>query len=274
LTACEHLVFYARIRGVCEIDIDETVEWAISQMQLKPYANEIAESYSGGNKRKLSAAIALISDPPVLLLDEPSAGMDPSSQQFMWDLILQLRRSNRTVIITSHSMEECEALCSRTAIMVQGQFRCLGSIQHLKERFGEGYSMTLKLTKLDQVDSLKQTMKEILPEANFVSSHLSTFFYRVNGASSVLPMLFRKIAKLKETISIDDFSISQTSLDDVFVSFAMASEKSEDELEDEKPQLDVVENSFASAATLLDGKPIHERSTSSGTAAPPENTPL
>jgi ABC-type multidrug transport system ATPase subunit len=103
-------------------------------MKLKPYANEISESYSGGNRRKLSAAIALISDPQVVLLDEPSAGMDPSSQQFMWNLILELRRSNRTVVITSHSMEECEELCSRTAIMVEGQFKCLGSIQHLKER--------------------------------------------------------------------------------------------------------------------------------------------
>lgn len=83
LTAREHLIFYARIRGVCEIDIDDAVDWAISQMKLKPYADEIADSYSGGNKRKLSAAIALISDPNVVLLDEPSAGMDPSSQIFM-----------------------------------------------------------------------------------------------------------------------------------------------------------------------------------------------
>jgi ABC-type multidrug transport system ATPase subunit len=134
LTAKEQLIFYARIRGVCETDIDEIVDWSIKHMKLKPYANEISEFYSGGNKRKLSAAIALISDPSVVLLDEPSAGMDPSSQQFMWNLIFQIRRSNRAVVITSHSMEECEELCSRTAIMVEGQFKCLGSIQHLKER--------------------------------------------------------------------------------------------------------------------------------------------
>jgi ABC-type multidrug transport system ATPase subunit len=116
------------------MDIDGIVDWSIKHMKLKPYANEISEFYSGGNKRKLSAAVALISDPQVVLLDEPSTGMDPSSQTFMWNLISQLRRNNRSVVITSHSMEECEELCSRTAIMVEGQFKCLGSIQHLKER--------------------------------------------------------------------------------------------------------------------------------------------
>ncbi|VDK26222.1 unnamed protein product [Anisakis simplex] len=114
--------------------IVQVVEWALSEMHLRPYADEISQSYSGGNKRKLSAAIALIADPPVVLLDEPSAGMDPSSQHFMWNLILQLRRSNRIVIITSHSMEECEMLCTRIAIMVKGQLECLGPIQHLKQK--------------------------------------------------------------------------------------------------------------------------------------------
>ncbi|KAI6182270.1 ATP-binding cassette sub-family A member 1 [Aphelenchoides bicaudatus] len=262
LTAREHLVFYARIRGVSEIDIDDTVDWALSQMKLKPYADEIAESYSGGNKRKLSAAIALISDPPVVLLDEPSAGMDPSSQQFMWHLILQLRRSNRTVIITSHSMEECEALCSKTAIMVEGQFRCLGSIQHLKERW-------------IQVGRLKQVVEEVLPEAKLVSLHLSTFFYRIKGTSSILPVLFKRIAELRAMVSIEDFSISQTSLDDVFISFAMASNPEETLADlDAKVSVAALENGNGNAAVNGRSKsaPQHIRSISE--AGPFENTAL
>ncbi|KAI6203529.1 ATP-binding cassette sub-family A member 1 [Aphelenchoides besseyi] len=223
LTVREHLIFYARIRGVCEIDIDETVHWAIGHMKLKPYANETAESLSGGNKRKLSAAIALISDPPVVLLDEPSAGMDPSSQQFMWNLILQLRRTGRTVIITSHSMEECEALCTRTAIMVEGQFQCIGSITHLKEKFGDGYTLTIKAAKQKDIDAIKEKLSEILPKAELISIHMHTFFYRVRGSSTVLPYLFKGIALLQELYTIEDYSITQTSLDDVFVSFAAAS---------------------------------------------------
>ncbi|KAI6229043.1 ATP-binding cassette sub-family A member 1 [Aphelenchoides fujianensis] len=224
LTVREHLVFYARIRGVCEVDIEETVQWAIGHMKLKPYADETAESLSGGNKRKLSAAIALISDPPVVLLDEPSAGMDPSSQQFMWDLVLQLRRTGRTVIITSHSMEECEALCTRTAIMVEGQFRCMGSITHLKEKFGDGYTLTIKVAKAGQIEDVKQKMRTILPTAELISIHMHTFFYRVRGSSALLPSLFNGVTQLQEAFSIEDYSITQTSLDDVFVSFASASE--------------------------------------------------
>lgn len=141
LTAVEHLVFYAKCRGVDRRYIKSTVNWAVEHMQLKTYCQEISDSYSGGNKRKLSAAIALISDPQVVLLDEPSAGMDPKSQRFMWDLILQLKQNKRTVIITSHSMEECEALCTRTAVMVEGQFYCMGTIQNLKEKYVCQYSL-------------------------------------------------------------------------------------------------------------------------------------
>lgn len=68
------------------------------------------------------------------LKDEPSAGMDPSAQRFMWDVLLALRKNKRAMVITSHSMEECEILCNRVAVMNHGQFRCVGSIQHLKNR--------------------------------------------------------------------------------------------------------------------------------------------
>ncbi|KAG7263275.1 hypothetical protein CRUP_000329, partial [Coryphaenoides rupestris] len=88
--------------------------------------------YSGGNKRKLSTAMALIGCPPVIFLDEPTTGMDPKARRFLWDCILSIIRDGRSVVLTSHSMEECEALCTRMAIMVNGRFKCLGSIQHLK----------------------------------------------------------------------------------------------------------------------------------------------
>lgn len=78
--------------------------------------------------------------------DEPTTGMDPKSRRFLWDCIIDIvREGGRSVILTSHSMEECEALCTRLAIMVNGQFRCLGSIQHLKNKYGAGYTVTLKV---------------------------------------------------------------------------------------------------------------------------------
>lgn len=71
-------------------------------------------------------------------------GMDPAARRFLWDLIQDLTRSGRAVLLTSHSMEECEVLCSRIAIMVNGRFQCVGPIQHLKNRFGGGYMVTVR----------------------------------------------------------------------------------------------------------------------------------
>ena len=89
---------------------------------------------SGGNKRKLSTAIALVGNPPIVLLDEPTTGMDPTTRRYLWDVLTGIVQEGRSIVLTSHSMEECEALCTRLAIMVNGSFKCLGSIQHLKNK--------------------------------------------------------------------------------------------------------------------------------------------
>jgi ATP-binding cassette subfamily A (ABC1) protein 1 len=102
---------------------------------------------SGGNKRKLSVGIALIGSPPLIFLDEPSTGVDPAARRFMWDIIANIStlRKESSVVLTTHVMEEAEALCARIGIMVGGRLRCLGSGQHLKGRFGQGYQLEFKL---------------------------------------------------------------------------------------------------------------------------------
>ena len=85
-----------------------------------------------GNKRKLNVALALIGRPKVMLLDEPTTGVDPAARRKIWETINNIRKSGTSIILTSHSMEECEALCDRLAIMVQGTFQCIGGPQHIK----------------------------------------------------------------------------------------------------------------------------------------------
>ena len=87
---------------------------------------------SKGNKRKLNVALALIGRPQVMLLDEPTTGVDPAARRKIWETINNIRKSGTSIILTSHSMEECEALCDRLAIMVRGSFQCLGGPQHIK----------------------------------------------------------------------------------------------------------------------------------------------
>ena len=85
-----------------------------------------------GNKRKLNVALALIGRPKVMLLDEPTTGVDPAARRKIWETINNIRKSGTSIILTSHSMEECEALCDRLAIMVAGTFQCVGGPQHIK----------------------------------------------------------------------------------------------------------------------------------------------
>lgn len=91
-------------------------------MQLKEFENVLAGTYSGGNKRKLSVAIAMLGNPPIVFLDEPSTGMDPGARRFMWDVISRIStlRKRSSIILTTHSMEEAEALSTKIAIMVRG----------------------------------------------------------------------------------------------------------------------------------------------------------
>lgn len=150
MTVEEHVYFYAKIKGIPAERMTEVCEQTIEDMNLKDHRFKPAGTLSGGNKRKLSVANAIIGDPPVILLDEPSAGMDPEARRFMWSVVAKISQQAKksAVIITTHSMEEAEALSTKMGIMVRGGiFRCLGSSQHIKNKFGTGYEIECKIGK-------------------------------------------------------------------------------------------------------------------------------
>jgi len=123
----------------------------IDDMDLNDFKHVVATTLSGGNKRKLSVSMAMIGNPPLIFLDEPSTGVDPQAKRFMWNIISKIstERKKSTVIITTHSMEEAEALCTKMGIMVQGQFKCFGAASYIKDKFGTGYEIEFKITPLD-----------------------------------------------------------------------------------------------------------------------------
>ncbi|XP_058204040.1 ABC transporter A family member 1 isoform X3 [Rhododendron vialii] len=154
LTVREHLEMYARIKGVPQYRLEDVVKEKIVEFDLLQHADKPSFALSGGNKRKLSVAIAMIGDPPIVILDEPSTGMDPIAKRFMWEVISRLstRRGKSAVILTTHSMNEAQALCTRMGIMVGGRLRCIGSPQHLKTRFGNHLELEIKPTEVSLVD--------------------------------------------------------------------------------------------------------------------------
>ncbi|KAL7012162.1 hypothetical protein ACKWTF_014662 [Chironomus riparius] len=149
VTVREHLEVYAAIRGVGVKDRKRLINTYLHGLHITEHANKQTRHLSGGTKRKLSYAIAMLGSPKIVLLDEPSTGMDPKSKRFLWDTILASFQGSRGAILTTHAMEEADALCSKVGIMAKGELRCLGSTQHLKNLYGAGYNLEVKLKHLD-----------------------------------------------------------------------------------------------------------------------------
>jgi len=244
LTAREHLTLFARIKGVPEDVIPEYVEHIIAKLGLQEgIADKPSKGYSGGNKRKLCVGIALIGNPPIVFLDEPSTGMDPGSRRHMWDLISGTMR-NRSVILTTHSMEECEALCHRVGIMVGGRLRCLGSTTHLKSVYGNGFQLDVNVAE-DRQAEFKQMLLQRWPSAQVIEAHGHAFKFRVprvaggEGAgegdaagpsdgkcvTTTIGELFRFMEGIKQQLNIKDYSVSETTLEQIFISFAKQQEE-------------------------------------------------
>ncbi|XP_075922320.1 uncharacterized protein LOC116941141 isoform X1 [Petromyzon marinus] len=221
LTGWEHLYCYARIRGIPSHHIEQVSQELVTRLHLSLHADKLVKTYSGGTKRKLSTALALIGKPQLLLLDEPSSGMDPKSKRYLWKTITREVRGGCSVILTSHSMEECEALCDKLAIMVNGQFKCLGTLQHLKNRFGNGHMIKLRLSSGNsKVTEVTEFITSHFPGAYLKEQHISQLEFQVPSNAGKLSEIFIALEKEKESLSIQHYSISQTTLDQVFINFA------------------------------------------------------
>ncbi|XP_034485230.1 ATP-binding cassette sub-family A member 3-like isoform X3 [Drosophila innubila] len=147
VTGREMLRIFCLLRGVPKENIKPISEDLAKSFGFMKHIDKFTVTYSGGNKRKLSAAIAMIGSPSVIYLDEPTTGMDPAARRQLWNMVCSIRDSGKSIVLTSHSMEECEALCTRLAIMVNGEFKCIGSTQHLKNRFSKGLILKIKVRR-------------------------------------------------------------------------------------------------------------------------------
>ncbi|THD28532.1 ATP-binding cassette subfamily A (ABC1) member 3 [Fasciola hepatica] len=265
LTGRETLEFYGRLRGQHDGLLRVEVERLLEELHLTHHADVAVKYYSGGKRRKLSVAVALLGDSPLLCLDEPTAGVDPISRRLVWNAIIRHNQRGRTVLLSSHSMEECEVLCSRVAIMVNGRFKCLGTCQHLKDRFGRGYSLAIQVSApthtpsecdspaescrsmdssssftfdpdtqdadnlMSQValnDVVNQTMRFVaqsFPEARLVDRHqgLLQYHFPLPARGNLdLGRIFGLLEENKSRLNVINYSVSQTSLEQIFIDLA------------------------------------------------------
>lgn len=229
MTVVEHLQFYARIRGVS--DVDHNVSEVIRAVGLEAFQTRMAEKLSGGNKRKLSLGISLMGNPSVLLLDEPSSGLDAAAKRIMWKTLAGVQ-AGRGLVLTTHSMEEAAALSSRAGILAK-TFLAVGSVEELRHRWGDGYYIHLVLksapTTTDQeMTNAKRWVGDTFPGASVEDRsfrgqvRFSVPTYRsVNTQSEgITPVnspggvnrVFKTLEENKNTLGLEYYSVSQTTL--------------------------------------------------------------
>lgn len=171
LTGRETLRMFCLIRGMESHKIESLSLRLAKEFNFIKHIDKQVKEYSGGNKRKLSTAIALIGSPSVIYLDEPTTGMDPGAKRHLWAVMSKYRSAGKSIVLTSHSMEECEALCTRLAIMVNGEFKCLGSRQHLKNKFSKGYLLVVQMSNRN-TESSDEARREVARVKSFVMANL------------------------------------------------------------------------------------------------------
>uniref|UniRef100_A0A8C4X0D4 ATP-binding cassette, sub-family A (ABC1), member 3b n=1 Tax=Eptatretus burgeri TaxID=7764 RepID=A0A8C4X0D4_EPTBU len=226
LTGRENLRLIARLRGAPECHIPGLLHEALCSLHLQAHADRLVQDYSGGTKRRLSVAVALLGSPPVILLDEPSTGIDPLGRRLIWGALTNERDDGSALLITSHSMDECEALCTRLGIMVNGRLRCLGSPQHLKSRYGSGYTLLARVgvpsgvSHAADAQPFKCFVESTFPGSILKDQHQSMVHYHLTDMHLSWAEVFDILERAKMDYCLEDYSISQISLEQVFLGFA------------------------------------------------------
>ncbi|KAL4693465.1 hypothetical protein H8957_002629 [Semnopithecus entellus] len=234
MTAQEIMIMYARIWGVSEPQIELYVNKWLNSLELESHADRLINTYSEGNKRRLSTAIALMGRSSVIFLDEPSTGMDPVARRLLWNTVTKTRESGKAIVITSHSMEECDALCTSLAIMVQGKFMCLGSPQHLKNKFGNIYILKVKVKTKDELEDFKRFVTTTFPGSVLKHENQGILNYYIPSKDNRWGKVFGILEQAKEQFDLEDYSVSQITLEQVFLTFANPEKVSSDD-ENEVP---------------------------------------
>ncbi|KAL1779967.1 ATP-binding cassette sub-family A member 9 isoform X1 [Sigmodon hispidus] len=235
LTVKEHLEVYAAVKGLKKKDALVTITRLVNALKLQDQLKAPVRNLSEGVKRKLCFVLSILGNPSVVLLDEPSTGMDPEGQQQMWQAIrATFTNTERGALLTTHYMAEAEAVCDRVAIMVSGRLRCIGSIQHLKSKFGKDYLLEMKVKTPTQVEPLNEEIMRFFPRAARQERYSSLMVYKL-PVEDVWPLsqAFFKLERLKENFDLEEYSLSQSTLEQVFLELSK-----EQELDDFDEELD------------------------------------
>lgn len=213
LTGRENLDFHARMYGMPRKGREGRIREVLRLVELSDRADELAERYSGGMKRRLGIARGLMHRPRVLFLDEPTLGLDAQTRRVIWKYIMKLNRTyNITIILTTHYMEEADFLCGRVAIIDHGRILALDKPASLKDSMG-GDVITLKVRDAAKMASLAKSMKGV----SKIKMHDSSVSISMANAGSRIPGLLRGTEAAG--IVVESVDLHKPTLEDVFIHF-------------------------------------------------------
>jgi ABC-2 type transport system ATP-binding protein len=212
-TGRENLVLQGRLYGGGAGEVAERTDHLVQVLDLADFADRRVNSYSGGQRRRLDVALGIVHEPDVLFLDEPTTGLDPQNRANLWEQIRVLRERGTTVFLTTHYLEEADALCDRVMIMDHGRIVADGTPQELKRRVAAD-TIVVVVKDGERVDHALSVLTA-QPYVREASAHDERIRLYVEDGSSALPEVLRLLDR--EHVGLRTMTLSEPTLDDVFL---------------------------------------------------------
>ncbi|MBI5642874.1 MAG: ATP-binding cassette domain-containing protein [Deltaproteobacteria bacterium] len=216
LTGMELMDIYARFYGMGRRDRRERIDALLSMVGLKERAGDLVATYSGGMRRRLEIARGLVHKPRILILDEPTIGLDPQSRHVVWELLEKFRKAdNLTILLTTHYMEEAESLCDHVAIIDYGKIVALDTVEGLKKQIPQKDVIELTLSNID----IEKAKEWVVSRPGITSSAINgdvLIIFAENGANAI-PDLVDGLKKMGANLT--RVILKQLTLEDVFIHF-------------------------------------------------------
>jgi ATP-binding cassette subfamily A (ABC1) protein 3 len=227
LTGRELLYVFAHIKGYSTEGADKIIKALLNKFDLNKYADKPCLEYSGGNKRKLNCCLAFLGSPSVILLDEPTSGVDPASRRKFWNIFSYFKNNQETsFLLCSHSMEECENLCDEVAIMKNGEIKDQGNLLSLKSKYQNGYKLIIKMNSGAGDTAVIKNFLNLKLDAVLQEEYAESLEFQVKNTEKRLSEIFGVLEELKSNhTNIEDYIISEISLEDIFLSVAEKKEE-------------------------------------------------
>jgi len=216
LTGYENMDIYARFYNIPKRERKERIEQLLEMVELKERAGELVAAYSGGMRRRLEIARGLIHKPSILILDEPTIGLDPQSRHVVWELLQKFRNEDSlTILMTTHYMDEAEILCSRLAIIDYGKIVAMDTIDALKKQLPQKDVVELSFSGVDSNKAVEETKKISFVHTAVTSD--GTMRVSVDNGAQSIPVLIDLLKKIGAKVS--SVILKQQTLEDVFIHF-------------------------------------------------------